>query len=178
MALWIYFNRYEFLEQVSKTLTRKHIYKEVSRVTIEEFARMNDVKPSTVRGWISKGFIPGAHDDYIPLSARRPYTDTRAKGGTAIIRSILFACENSLGITASLYGLSEPAFCSYIDQMLNDGYISSYEEDGATYYNIAPSGAELLRNWNKKDWKGIIQTVFAGIQMALAALPIVGGLMQ
>ena len=34
---------------------------------------------ATVMNWIAKGYVPGADMNYIPDSAREPYTAARAK---------------------------------------------------------------------------------------------------
>ena len=130
-------------------------------MTIDLFAAQNHVKRDKVLEWISKGLIPGAHDDYIPEHARRPYTRARAKNGQGIIKSILTACDNKYGICASLYHISEAEFCSYINGLLDAGHIDKFEEDGIVYYNISASGVELLKNWNKKDVIAIVQTLVA-----------------
>ena len=36
---------------------------------------------ATVMNWIAKGYVPGADMNYIPDSAREPYTAARAKNG-------------------------------------------------------------------------------------------------
>lgn len=53
-------------------------------MTIKEFAVKYGVLEITVMSWIEQGYIPGAHDDFVPNSARKPYTQARAKDGMSI----------------------------------------------------------------------------------------------
>ena len=130
-------------------------------MTITQFAKINKVSEKTVRDWIAKGYIPGADESSVPDFARRPYTKTRAKKGDAIIKSILTACNNKYGICADLYGISSAEFNTYIQSLLKSGYINQSKDEGLIYYNITADGANILRNWNKKDVLAIIQTVAA-----------------
>lgn len=130
-------------------------------MAIIRFADIHHVNVKTVHDWISKGYIPGATDTFVPDSARRPHTKTRAKKGEAIIKSILTACSKSLGICAALYGITDAEFNCYIESLLDSGHITRFEDNGLTYYNITAIGADLLRNWNKKDVLGAIQAAAA-----------------
>lgn len=123
----------------------------------------------TVQDWIVKGYIPGATDASVPDSARRPNTKARAKKGEAIIKSILTACSKELGICAALYNISPASYNAYIQSLLDSGHITRFEDEGLTYYNITATGADLLRNWNKKDVLGAIQ---AGSAFAGVAIPV------
>lgn len=138
-------------------------------MTLIRFAEIHHVTVKTVQDWIAKGYIPGATDTSIPDSARRPYTKARAKKGEAIIKSILTACSNRLGICAALYNISIAEYNAYIQSLLNSGHITQFEDEGLTYYNITATGACLLRNWNKKDVLGAIQ---AGAAVAGVVLPV------
>ena len=60
-------------------------------MTIKEFMNNNGLKNrSTVEKWINDELIPNAsiENDYIPNSARVPYTKARAKKAESIYRSI------------------------------------------------------------------------------------------
>ena len=138
-------------------------------MTIDEFATKVKAKKATVLSWISKGLIPGAHDDYVPSSARKPYTRTRAKTGEAIIKSILKASNAQMGICAELYDISETDFNTYITGLINYGYISSFEADGVQYYNITAHGVEFLNNNKKIKNADILQAAAA---MAAVAVPL------
>lgn len=125
-------------------------------MNIKDFATKCGVLEATVKEWIKKGYVPGAQGDYIPPSARQPYTVTRAKTGSAIVRSMLKACNNHYGIFAGIYNISQDAFDAYVKSLLDGGYIIAYEEDGVTYYNITVKGIEFLRNWSKPELANIL----------------------
>ena len=61
-------------------------------MTVQEFAEKCNKRVSTVLKWLEAGFVPGVvmkDGEYvIPQSARKPYTECRAKGGKAILKSI------------------------------------------------------------------------------------------
>lgn len=135
-------------------------------MTIIRFADIHKVSVKTVRDWIAKGYIPGADEYTVPDSARRPYTKTRAKKGTAIIKSILTACNNNLGISAALYGISSIEYDSYIKSLIDGGLITQFEVEGLIYYNITAAGVDKLKNWNKKDIAGIVQATAAVVAVA------------
>ena len=80
---------------------------------------------------------------------------------------------NGLGVSASLYGISNAEFEAYIQSLLDSGHITRFIEDGLTYYNITAIGANLLRKWNKKDILGAIQ---AGAAVAAVVVPIVAAI--
>lgn len=117
-------------------------------MTVEEFAEKNKTTEQIVLNWIKEKYIPGVVDNggvyFIPLSARRPYTRRRAKTGTAIMKSIIKACDKRYGISAELYGISEPEFQDYITTLEKKRYISSYKEDGITYYNATLDGKKCI----------------------------------
>ena len=139
-------------------------------MTIIRFAEINHVSTKAVHNWISKGYIPGATDTFVPNSARPPYTKARAKKGESIIKSILTACNDRYGICASLYGISNAEFDAYMQSLMDSGYITQFEDDGLTYYNITAIGVGLLRNWNRSNVLGAIQ---AGAGVVAAIVPVI-----
>lgn len=61
-------------------------------MTIDEYAQKYSVKKKeTVIKWILDGLVPGADlaTNYIPDSARQPYTNARAKSADSIYYSIV-----------------------------------------------------------------------------------------
>lgn len=50
-------------------------------MTISDFATKVKISEKTVIKWINNGYIPGAsvENNYVPDSARKPYTKARAK---------------------------------------------------------------------------------------------------
>ena len=121
-------------------------------MTIKDFAKKTGRCEADIKSWIEKGWIPGARGDYIPNSARIPYTLRRAKKVPAIIRSILKACSENKGISAALYGVSEEAFQAIIASMIKDGLIVGYIEDEVTYYNITYKGDQYRKVFKPSDW--------------------------
>ena len=117
-------------------------------MTVKEFAEKHKTKEVTVKKWIEKGFIAGVvkqdNEYMIPSSARKPYTERRAKNGKAILKSIVRACEKRCGISAALYKITEQEFQNYITSLLEDGIISAYEEDGIIYYNVTLKGTKYI----------------------------------
>ena len=107
-------------------------------MTIECFAKNNNRKIETVLKWIYEGLIPGSSVDknYVPESAREPYTDARAKSTEAIYCSIVNASNNRKHVTHKTYGLCENEFISYINRLINAGLIERRVEDGITYYDV------------------------------------------
>lgn len=120
-------------------------------MTINDFAIEKHTKPSTVKEWIQKGLIPGAHDDYVPNSARKPY-NARAKKGASLLKSMMKACSRSEGITSATYHLSDLHFQACIDSLIRDGMIYSHVEDGVTYYDLTTKGHENLRMFKPSYW--------------------------
>lgn len=59
-------------------------------MTISDFATKHTISERTVRVWIEKGYIPGASlaEDYVPASARKPYTKARAKPAMPFIAAL------------------------------------------------------------------------------------------
>ena len=138
-------------------------------MTIDEFATRTQTKKITVISWVSKGFIPGAHDDFVPDSARKPYTKARAKTGESIIKSILKACNARMGICAGIYGITETDFNTYISWLINGGYIMSFEADGLKYYNITTAGIDFLK---KRQSVKIGDVIPAVATLTAAAVPL------
>ncbi len=114
-------------------------------MTIEEFKDMNNVKKEeTVIKWINKGYIPGTNlaDNYIPDSARAPYTKARAKNADSIYYSILRATFHRKHVLPQLYSMCLEEFEGYIERLEAAGYIIVRVTDGITYYD-APFGMKL-----------------------------------
>ena len=120
-------------------------------MTIKEFASQNHTTIETVQGWICKGLIPGAHDDYVPNSARRPY-NARAKKGYPLLKSMMKACSKGEGITPATYHLTNEHFQACIDSLIREGSVFSHVEDGITYYDLTTKGRDNLRVFTPSNW--------------------------
>ena len=106
-------------------------------MTIQEFAAAKKVKVKTVESWIEKGLIPLADlsENYVPNSARAPYTGARAKKSDAIYTSIVRASKELKHVLPSLYGICDEEFEGYIDRLVEAGFIERRTTDGVTYYD-------------------------------------------
>lgn len=108
-------------------------------MTIKEFMENNGLKHrTTVENWINDKLIPNAsvENDYIPNSARIPYTKARAKKAESIYHSILKACRERKHVLPKIYKMSSEEFNQYINQLENSGLINRRIEDGVEYYDI------------------------------------------
>lgn len=127
-------------------------------MTIKEFMRNNGLKNrSTVEKWINDELIPNAsiENDYIPNSARVPYTKARAKKAESIYRSILKACRERKHVLPQIYKMSSEEFNQYINQLENAGLINKRTEDGVEYYDISLYALKL----QKEEINKIIVTI-------------------
>lgn len=108
-------------------------------MTIEKFMQNNKIKKKeTVIKWIIEDLIPGARlmDNYIPDSARVPYTRARARNVQGIYVSIFNACNKQKHVLPQLYGICSEEFEHYIVQMEKAGLIERRVTDGITYYDV------------------------------------------
>lgn len=123
-------------------------------MTIKEFMNNNGLKNrSTVEKWINDELIPNAsiENDYIPNSARAPYTKARAKKAESIYRSILKACRERKHVLPKIYKMSSEEFNQYINQLENAGLINRRTEDGVEYYDVSLYALKLKEEeMNKK----------------------------
>ena len=134
-------------------------------MTIKEFAEKCGKGSKTVRTWIEKGYLPGANadEDYIPDFAREPYTLARAKKGQALIKSILKACNDEKAIFPEIFHISVDHFNVLITSLIQEGLITAYKVDLATYYVITNKGSQELKTFKTSDWinlAGVITTIF------------------
>lgn len=107
-------------------------------MTIEQFMCKNNIKKrQTVINWIEKGYIPKADVDrnFIPDSARVPYTKARATTTNGIYNSIVQATSKREHVMAKLYNICEDEFNGYIEELINAGLIKKRVTDGVIYYD-------------------------------------------
>lgn len=118
-------------------------------------------RKETVIKWILNGYIPNANleTDYIPDSARMPYTSTRAKNAKAIYKSIITATIQRKHVVPELYKITKDEFDGYIRRLSQSGYIEIRVTDGIEYYD-----ATLKANtFNLKEFLQFTQAVSAGV---------------
>ena len=132
-------------------------------MTIEKFSLDNKVKRRTVVMWINNGYIPNAdlEKNYIPNSARPPYTKARAKNANAIYVSMVKAAYYKKHIFPALYKICDEEFNGYVEELIRCGLLRKRKTDGVTYYDatarVRPS--EL----NQKFILSIIEAVSRGV---------------
>lgn len=117
-------------------------------MTINEFMIKNNIrKKNTVIAWIEKGLIPNATLDpeYIPESARKPYTRARAKNAKAIYCSIVKATINRYHVMPQNYGICKAEFEAYVDKLVEAKLIDKRVTDGITYYDATITALKIKR---------------------------------
>lgn len=138
-------------------------------MTIDEYAQKYSVKKKeTVIKWILDGLVPGADlaTNYIPDSARQPYTNARAKSADSIYYSIVKATKNLYHVTAKIYNLYDDEFNGYINRLVEAGLIIIRVTDGVTYYDSPiPS-----KNCNKKFIIDAIEASARGIAQGVTTV--------
>ena len=123
-------------------------------MTIQEFATAHGAKVATVENWIEKGYIPNANlnENYIPNSARVPYTKARAKNADAIYFSIVKASRELKHVLPSLYCICDEEFNGYINRLVEAGFIERRTTEGVTYYDATLKASNATK-------KGVLQAV-------------------
>lgn len=119
-------------------------------MTLENFMENYGLKnKKTVVDWISKGYIPGANleKNYVPDSARPPYTRARAKNAESIYMSIVDASYKRRQVFPALYRLCDEEFESYIENLVKAGLIIKRITDGVIYYDAAVQVENLKRKF-------------------------------
>ncbi|MBR2372400.1 MAG: hypothetical protein IKA90_05990 [Clostridia bacterium] len=106
-------------------------------MTIEQFAKIKGKKKKLVVSWVKNGLIPGAslEKNYIPDSARIPYTKARAKTSKARYVSMVRASEGFYHILPQLYGICKEEFDAYVQRLVDAGLIARRNTDGVDYYD-------------------------------------------
>lgn len=114
-------------------------------MTIETFAEYHNVKDKTVKDWIKKDLIPGANleKNYIPDSARVPYTEARAKNARAIYVSIVKGSGALKHVLPKLYKICDDEFNGYIDRLEDAKLIQRRVSDGITYYDATIEACKI-----------------------------------
>lgn len=106
---------------------------------VEEFAERCHKNVKTVKNWISQNYVPGANleDDYVPDSAKPPFTEARAKikFPISVFMSIVKATLKRKHVLPELYGMCQEEFDGYINQLVEAGLIRIRITDSITYYD-------------------------------------------
>lgn len=128
---------------------------------IDTFALQNKVKRKTVEKWIKDDLIPKAdlEKDYIPESARLPYTKARAKNAKSIYVSMVKAAYSRKHILPVLYKICDDEFNGYIERLVDAGCIVKRISDDITYYDATLQANEI----NQKFILNAIETISKGV---------------
>ncbi len=127
-------------------------------MTIDRFMNNYGIKnKKTVIKWVIDGLIPGADlmNNYVPDSARPPYTKARAKNSDAVYVSIVRAAYNRRHVMPQLYNMCDDEFNGYIARLEQAGLIVSRVSDGITYYDATIGATDI----NKRFILQVIETV-------------------
>lgn len=102
-----------------------------------------------VEKWINAGLIPNAdlENDYVPDSARIPYTNARAKTPDSIYWSIIEATKKGYHVLPQMYHICQEEFDSYINHLEEAHFIARRITDGVTYYDILPTAENRSRRF-------------------------------
>lgn len=145
-------------------------------MTVFEFQQNCNVRISTIRNWLDKGYIPGATKDpatgdwEIPSHARAPYTKARAKTAQSICVSIVDASNKRRHVFPSLYRVDPTEFESYIRALVGAGLICRRTVDGITYYDATLKGQEYASQSKNKLRKLILDCLEVATKAGTSAM--------
>ncbi|MCD7825492.1 MAG: hypothetical protein LUH14_05970 [Clostridiaceae bacterium] len=145
--------------------------------TVSEFAKEkpNKVKEATVLTWISKGYIGGVEKNkdgewLIPDDARKPYTANRIRRISkqdVILKSILTGINKGYAVFPELYGRTEQDFQSFIDELIEGGYIKQVILScDVPYYKMTIKGIELMKKGDREILAVLKETIITAGKMA------------
>lgn len=122
-------------------------------------------KKETVIKWILEDLIPSADigKDYVPDSARPPYTRARAKSSDSIYYSIVDASRKRCHVLPKIYKICEGEFNGYISRLVEANLIVIRTTDNITYYDTPLTA----KNCNRKF---VLEMIKAGSEGAVTAI--------
>ena len=138
-------------------------------MTFQEFMEKYNLKNSaTVKGWIDKGYIPGAsfENNFIPDEARPPYTKSRSKKPGSIYVSIVRALINGYRPIPQCYKtLTEKEFYDvYMASLIAGGLVIAVEDTSHNIINYYPSEKALeYVQKNDKELLSVLKSILGGI---------------
>lgn len=138
-------------------------------MTIDEFMKRHNLNKKTVTSWISQGFIPGAElsNDFVPDSARIPYTKARAKTADSIYCSIIKGTRKLFHVLPQIYKICPEEFNTYIEQLEQAGLIVRRITDGITYYDSTLKSTKYNRTEILNAIGEIIGKITEGVTSAI-----------
>ena len=138
-------------------------------MTFQKFMEKYNLKNSaTVKGWIDKGYIPGAsfENNFIPDEARPPYTKSRSKKPGSIYVSIVRALINGYRPIPQCYKtITEKEFYDvYMASLIAGGLVIAVEDTSHNIINYYPSEKALeYVQKNDKELLSLLKSVLSGI---------------
>ena len=135
----------------------------------QKFMEKYNLKNSaTVKGWIDKGYIPGAsfENNYIPDEARPPYTKSRSKKPGSIYVSIVRALINGYRPIPQCYKtITEKEFYDvYMASLIAGGLVIAVEDTSLNIINYYPSEKALeYVQKNDKELLSVLKSILGGI---------------
>ena len=138
-------------------------------MTFQKFMEKYNLKNSaTVKGWIDKGYIPGAsfENNFIPDEARPPYTKSRSKKPGSIYVSIVRALINGYRPIPQCYKtITEKEFYDvYIASLIAGGLVIAVEDSSLNIINYYPSEKALeYVQKNDKELLSVLKSILGGI---------------
>ncbi len=124
---------------------------------------------NTVVKWILDGLIPCANldQDYVPDSARPPYTKARAKNTNSIYCSIVNASIKRCHVLPKIYKICEDEFNGYINRLVEANLISIRISDDITYYDATPTASRYNKKLILKAIESCTRAISEGITTAI-----------
>ena len=138
-------------------------------MTFQKFLEKYNLKNSaTVKGWIDKGYIPGAsfENNFIPDEARPPYTKSRSKKPGSIYVSIVRALINGYRPIPQCYKtITEKEFYDvYMASLIAGGLVIAVEDTSLNIINYYPSEKALeYVQKNDKELLSLLKSILGGI---------------
>ena len=138
-------------------------------MTFQKFLEKYNLKNSaTVKGWIDKGYIPGAsfENNFIPDEARPPYTKSRSKKPGSIYVSIVRALINGYRPIPQCYKtITEKEFYDvYMASLIAGGLVIAVEDTSLNIINYYPSEKALeYVQKNDKELLSVLKSILGGI---------------
>ena len=138
-------------------------------MTFQKFMEKYNLKNSaTVKGWIDKGYIPGAsfENNFIPDEARPPYTKSRSKKPGSIYVSIVRALINGYRPIPQCYKtITEKEFYDvYKASLIAGGLVIAVEDTSHNIINYYPSEKALeYVQKNDKELLSLLKSILGGI---------------
>lgn len=126
-------------------------------------------KKETVIKWILEKLIPGADlaTDYVPDSARPPYTKARAKDTDSIYYSIVVASHKRYHVLPKIYKICDDEFNGYISRLVEANLISIRVTDNITYYDTPPTTKKCNRKFILKAIEACSKGISEGVATAM-----------